>query len=461
MGHLIERGPVAFFGSGKDKKEAGPSELVMAYLEDAQRVRCPFLLSDKRQEASATIQGLDEDASTVTFNLSNPFAGGKGNKVDLVFVLDNIRLGGRGQLMECRSSLLMMTIPEELELMERRQQPRARLNPKEGATATALTGLFDGIGVTGVLESISESGCRLRVEKALSIRDEKRMHLGTALLSPGQPILLLKLNKVPKCPSVMELTGRVAYLSDVSGGLVMALIFDKLRVDYAAAIRSLVSSRGSAIPTSVPPKTRRKAQATEAPLLADPEERAARLRSEEEPISQERSAPPKPAAAPEPTPTPLAAAIISEVEEVPEDTSEKLAEPPRNPALLRLKKRTRTVLLMTPAGYGELLKGYLLDEGYGRVLIAANPQELEAGLSQSGLALVILDNGMPILESLEMVSELKEARSDLPPFILAAEDVSRALVLAAHRSGVSQLLVKPYPLDEAFSTLLEQQMGLL
>lgn len=464
MQFLIKRGPVAFFGSGKDKKDPGSAELVMAYLEDAQRVRCPFLLSDKKQEAPAVLQGMDEEAGTATFHVSAPFSVGKGAQVNLVFIMENTRVGGHGQVMECRSNSLVLTIPEALELMERRKQPRARLNPKEGATVTALTGLFEGIGIHGVLDSISESGCRLRVEKALNLKDEKRMHLGTSLLSPGQAFMLLKLNKVPKCPPVMELSGKLAYLSDASGGLSMAIIFEKPRADFAAAIRSLVSSRGSAIPTSVPPKVRRKLPATEASLLPEPEERAARTRSEEEPLSHQRSTPPRPepsTAVPVVKPVVPPEPAIPEVVEPQEAATEKASEAPRNPALVRLKKRSRTVLLLTAAGYGELLKGYLLDEGYGHVLIAANPQELANGLAQSGIALVLVDNDAPILESLEMVAQLHEENPDLPPIILAAEDVSRALVLAAHRSGISQLLVKPYPLDEALSALLEQQMGLL
>jgi len=449
---------VAFFGSGKDKKDPGSLELVLAYLEDAHRVRTPFLLTDtKRLEVSAVLHSLDEEAGTATFNLSAPFSVTKGSKVDLVFVAENTRIGGRGQVVEIRSTTLILSLPEELELMERRKLPRARINPKEGATVTALTGLFDGIGVNGILESISEAGCRLKVEKALTIKDEKRMHLGTALLNPGQPFILIKLNKVPKCASVMELTGQLAYLADAPGGLAMAIIFEKVRPDLASAIRSLVSSRASAMPTSVPPKVRRKNLPPETSLLADPEDKSTRHRTEEEPVSHERGIPPRPAA-PEPAPVAPPAPVV--VQEPIETPVEKSADVSRNPALLRLKKRTRTLLLYTSAGYGELLKGYLLDEGYGRVLVVANAQELEANLTQSGLGMVIIDNGTPILESLELVSQLHETMSDLPPFILAAEDVSRALVLAAHRSGVSQLLVKPYPLDEAFSTLLEQQMGL-
>jgi CheY-like chemotaxis protein len=264
--------------------------------------------------------------------------------------------------------------------------------------------------------------------------------------------MLIKLNKVPKCPAVMELSGKLVYLSDSGGGLSLGITFETPRGDTATAIRSLVSSRGSAIPTSVPPKVRRKTQAAEESLLAEPGERMARTRIEEKP--------PAPAPAP-PKPPPVQVEPVKvEPDPVPVMESEEEVPPAqtRNPALLRLKKRSRTVLLLTHSGYGDLLKDYLLDEGYGRVLRAASPQEMVSTLVQDSVSLVLIDIGIPILECFEMISNLKESDLELPPVILAAEEVSRALVLAAHRSGISQLLVKPYALDENFSMLLEQQM---
>jgi hypothetical protein len=46
----------------------------------------------------------------------------------------------------------------------------------------------------------------------------------------------------------------------------------------------------------------------------------------------------------------------------------------------------------------------------------------------------------------------------MPPVILAVEAVSTGIVLAAHRQGVTQMLVKPYALDAAFCDLLIQQL---
>lgn len=443
---------MALFSFGKDKKDGGPSELVLAYLEDAQRIRSPFLLKDKRKvDVAATVQSVDEEACSVTFQAP----GGtfeKGAKLDFVFMQENLRLGGTARVMEARSNLVIAELPDELELMERRKQPRARLNPKEGANLTALTNLFEGVGVNGIIESISESGCRVRVEKAINIKDERRLPMGIALLPKGQPFMLLKLNKIPKCPSVMEMEGKVAYLDDAGGGLSMGVEFEKPRGDFASAIRGLVSSRSGTIPTSVPPKARRKAPSPEESLVANESDRASRPAAPKpepaKPAPKEEAAAPSPVPAPEPVPSVAAEAPVPE------------AAPARNPALLRLKKRTRAVVVMASPAYGQLLRDFLVEDGYGRVFVAANRDELLTYMRQPNVGMIFIDADMPVLESFEMVSELHEEEHDMPPVLVAAQEISRALVLAAHRSSVSQLVVKPYSLDETFSSLLEQQMGL-
>ena len=156
--------PMALFGFGKDKRLAGTSDLVLAYLEDAQRVRSPFFVQDGRKvDRPAALQALNEEAGTLNLQVSGPFAGEKGALLSLVFIHENLRLGASSRLVEIRGGTVVLEIPEELELLERRKQPRARLNPKEGATLTGLTSLFEGVGINGVLENLSESGCRVRV----------------------------------------------------------------------------------------------------------------------------------------------------------------------------------------------------------------------------------------------------------------------------------------------------------
>ena len=434
---------MALFGFGKEKKDGNAcSELVLAYFEEAQRLRTVFtLIGPKKNELTATLQGIDEAAGVATFQVNGLLGADKGAKVRFLYIHEGLRLGGGCVLAELRPGLAVLELPDTLEVVDRRSQARARLNPKEGSTLTALTGIFDGVGITGTIENISETGARIRVEKAMSLKGEKRLPLGTALVPPGQAFMLIKLNKLPKCPGVMELEGRAVYLDNAVGGLAMGLSFDKPRADFASSLRSFVGSRATSIPSTPPPKFRRKA--AEAPSgnlqaeesLLPPPRRTAQIL--EEPKALPLPEPPPPPAAPEPP------------------------APPKNDALVRLKKRSRAVvaLVTTPAAC-DLLKEFLQEEGYGRVMVTTSEEDFMEFLQLPNLGLVLLDGEQSTLEALEFVLKLQDAFPNLPPVILAAEHISPSIVLAAHRSGVSTMLVKPYVLDETLSELLTKQMGL-
>jgi len=391
-----------------------------------------------------TLQSLDEEAGTFNIQVGGPYVGEKGAKADFVFIHENLRLGATARVCEIRGGTVVLEIPGELDLLERRKQPRARLNPKEGATLTGLTSLFEGVGITGILENLSESGCRVRVEKAMNIKDQKKLGIGTALVPVGHSFMILKLNKVPRCPAVMEMGGQVAYLDDSSGGLVLGIVFEKS--EFSGALRGMVANRAGSMPSSLPPKARRKT------VLDEPDpEPAPRPEKPPEPVP-----PPK---APEPVKVVVEAVPAPEIKES-LGQGDLAPSSNRNAALIRLKKRSRAAAILASAGHGELLRDHLLEEGYGRVLLAVGWDEVVAHLHEPAVGLLFIDTDRPVLESLEMVQRLRDAGLTLPPTVLAAEEVSRALVLAAHRVGVTHLLIKPYAFDESLSLLFEQQMGL-
>nr|WP_320132951.1 PilZ domain-containing protein [uncultured Holophaga sp.] len=435
---------MALFSFGKEKRDGESTETVLAYLEDAQRVRAQVTVLDARKKSvQALIQGVNDSESTATLQLLGPLPGlEKGAKVELVFQADSLRIGGATKILELRAPTLVVELPETLQLMERRRTPRARLNPKEGATLTALTSLFEGVGFTGLLENISEGGCRVRVEKAMNIKDQKPLPQSEALFPVGHAFMLLKLNKVPKCTQVMEMAGKVAYLESGAGGLLVGLAFEKPRADLAAMIRNLVGSRTTTPPSTLPSKARRKQ-----------ENGIERLGSEgpsapsSRPVETARPFPPAP------PPAPAEAQVEGSPAAPPEPQPEA---PPRNLALIRLKKRSRAVVAqVSDPGHAEGLKGFLEAQGFGRVLMAPGLGELRELLRQPNLGVLLLDCELSFMDLLEEVRSLMDEFHNLPPIILAAEEVSRGTVLAAHRVGVSQLLVKPYALDEAFNSTLE------
>lgn len=434
---------MAIFGFGKEKKESGSSDLVLAYFEEVQRLRTPVQLRDpKDREVAAVLQSIDEEGAKLVFQLSGPLMAEKGDRIRLLYLHDTLRLGAQTKLVEVRSGTAVLDLPGELELRERRKKPRARLNPREGSTLTALTSLFEGVGVSGALENISEEGARLKVERAMEAKGERRLNIATGLFPVGHPFMLVKLAKLPKLSVTVEISGKVAYLDTTGGGLSVGITFTEASPESSGAIRGVVSGRVSALPTTVPPKSRR------------PKDNGTKKENEPAPEPQ------RPRAASTEAEPSLAKPALEEAlsPEAPKD-SKPASE--RNPALLRLKKRARAVVVaMAAGGHRDIVLTHFQDEGYGRVYGASTLTELLGLLKEQTVHLIFIDGGVAELQGFELAEALQQVGEAHIPLVLAAEEVSTSTVLAARRAGVDQLVVKPYALDDAFSTLIEQQMGL-
>ena len=439
---------MALFGYGKEKKGQGQADLVLAYIEDAQRVRTPFKLSNSRGvEITALLIGLSTENGLATFQLQGVLAGDKGSPIQATFILDGLRVGGRFLIVSSRTGQVDLALPEELEVLERRKKPRAKLNPREGATLTALSGIFEGTGMTGIIENLSETGARIRVERAMEIKGERKQSLHTSLIQPGHAFGILRLSKLPRLPGAWECSGQGIYLEGGSAALFLGVSFNSFPSEALGALRTLIGSRVTPIPSTLPPKTRRSAEpepATTGPVSPRPDEPT--LKPKEADPLLEVAAPPVPA--------------IEEAAAEP-PAAEELA-PSRNPALLRLKKRSRTVVVVATPGNAHryLLVDHLTEEGYGKVLVAQTLQDLLGLLEEASPNLLVIEDGVAELQGLELVEALHRIHDELPPIILALEEISTATVLAARRVGVASLMVKPYELDEGFSAVLEEALGL-
>lgn len=449
---------MAIFGQKKARPDA--VELALAYLEEAHRLRIPLtVLGPKGRETSALLAAVGDDR--VTLNLQGPLAAERGDALGLLFHLDGLRFKVSAPLVEAKPGTAILEAPSGIALLERRKKPRARLNAREGATATALTGLFDGIGISGPLENISEGGLRMRAERIMDVKTQRRMHPGTSILSVGQPLMMVKLNKLPKCPT-LELTGTVAYLEADREGLCLGITFSPDKASLLGPIRQLVASRAGSIPTAVPPKARRSQES----LAPEPEPDRIpvpppppRPAPPPPPAAEAAPEPPPPAPVPTPAPGPPAAQLPPEPPEpaaIPEPSE-------RAQALLRVKKRSRTLLLAMPAGMERhRLSTFLAEEGYGRILLATTLTEVLEHLDDpGGIHLVVLDGGVAELEGLALASLiLHRSEGAPPPMLLAETHVDADLVLGSREAGVSHVVVKPYELDGEFARLLEGLLGL-
>jgi len=430
---------MAMFGLKKSKPSEG-SELVLAYLEDAQRVRATlFAVDPKGREVAATLVAVTEER--VTLASQGRVMADKGQAVGLLFYLDGLRLKATARVQELKNGNLVLDLPAKVELAERRKKPRARLNQREGAAITALTGLFDGIGLTGTIENISEGGLCMKVGRAMNVKTQGPMHLGPNLLAAGDAFMVMKLSKLPKCPP-LELGGVVTHVTAEGGSLVIGVAFEAGKEGLLGPVRALVASRTSPIPSSLPAKARR----SQEPEVV-PSEGAVELAPVRPSPKPEPPPPPAPAAEPE---SPAPAADIPAATEA----------PARGSALLRVKKRSRCILLAMPGGPArEALQAFLVADGYGQVLVAATLTELLEHLDRAQL--VFVEGGVAEVQGLALASLLRHRLEEaMPPVILAEDSVDAELVVGAQQTGVAQILVKPYGLDGDFQRMVEEHLGI-
>jgi len=438
---------MAMFGIKKSKSSDG-SELVLAYFEEVQRLRVSLSIVDARGRAvPAGLNSVSEERLSVS--PQGPLTVDKGASVDLLFMLDGLRFKASSKILENKPGNVALELPSGISLAERRKKPRARLNAREGATAIALTGLFDGVGLNGIIENISEGGLCIRVEKVMEVKTQRKMHMGANVLAIGQPLMLIKLTKLPKCAPI-ELAGTVTWV-DASQGLLVGIAFEKGKESVLSPVRSLVASRTTAIPTSVPNKTRR---SQEAPPEPEEPHRPA-PRREPEPVAEAPSPVPKPVAEVPREPEPPAAAPE------PEPAASPVVDE-RAQALLRVKKRSRGILLAMPSGPDrDQLAAFLSEDGYGRVLLTDTLTNLLEQVEKPGIHLIFVDGGVAELQDLALASLLRHKLEDaMPPVILAEASVDAELVLGAQETGVAQILVKPYELDLEFLRMIEGHLGL-
>ncbi len=434
---------MAMFGMKKTKPSEG-SELVLAYLEDAQRVRATmFALDPKGRETPASLVAVTEER--VTLAIQGRVMAEKGESISLIFYLDGLRLKATGRLQEAKAGTLLLDLPATIQLAERRKKPRARLNQREGATAIALTGLFEGIGLTGTIDNISEGGMCLKVGRAMNVKTQGPMHLGPNLLSVGEVFMLIKLSKLPKCP-LLELGGTATHVASEGGILSVGIAFEAGKDSLLGPVKALVSSRSGNIPTSVPPKARRSQEAAPKPMESSVE------------LALPRPVPKKePEVVPDPVPAPAPA--LSQPTQGHEAVPAPEA-PSRGTALLRVKKRTRSLVLAMEEGpERDTLAAFLLADGYGQVLVAATLTELLELLDRAQF--IFVDGGVAEVQGLALASLLRQRlEEDMPPVILAETTVDSELVLGAHEVGVAQILVKPYGLDSDFLRMIEEHLGI-
>ena len=426
---------MSIFGFSKGHHER--PEWVMAYLDEARDLQFQFtLINPEGTRVPAYLAEMDEEAGFGEWRLEGPLFAEKGDLVAMTVVFGELRIGASLKVLETRARAVILELPVRLELAEQRKALRAKLSTLEAVDFTALTGLYEGLGVLGYVENISSSGVRLRISKALMLKTQAPVRLVPTLLAPGQPLVVLKLKKLPKCPSTLDFSGEVVYIESCFRNLYAGVKFAATPADSAEFLDSFLAKRVGELPESIPEKARRKP-----------------LKPVEKPGSKPFVTPPSilPEAElaetlhPEPDPSP-----VTEIQ----------ATPQANTAMLRLKKRGRTIAVVASGDRGESLQNYLQQDGYGKILLAQKPSEIMEMTRQHSVHLVFLDCMASLIQSLDVLAGLRRELPEGVPLVVAVDDIAVSRSPKVQNLGVQKFVAKPYRLDAAFAETLERILGL-
>jgi CheY-like chemotaxis protein len=415
---------------------------ILAWLEELSRIRTVMDLRFGGPDLPilpAKVELVGEETSTCTLSLQRtpPMEPMPGQRVSLVFPLDGQRFQTelvykeRGGYLEYRFKL-----PTAITHAERRDAFRFHFRSRERVQIVVLTGLFEGLGLSGDLVDISMGGCAFILRRAIRIKDERRMPIRPDLLTPGTPLALVRLPDLPRQP-LLECGGHVSHLHQLPGGVTMGVAFENLGALELGILGKFMAERIPGFHTDFPWK-RRFRDLTEADRQA--------------PQPLEYGKEPQ-------APAPDEAAEAFSDTEI-EQLREAIHDEDR---VNKLRKRGKKILLVLPDDLDRtLLMAILHQDGY-RCLFEANSliKALEANRHYP-LDMVMVDQTVGHHGALEVIETLRS--QGLPkktPVVVIQRQPDVRLAVAARAGGVNLVLEHPVDFKGALKAPMEEMLGLV
>ena len=415
---------------------------ILAWLEELSRIRTVMDLRFNGPDVpilTAKVEGVGEETHTCTLSLPRTpsLEPTPGQRVNLVFPLDGQRFQtelvyqGRGGYLEYRFKL-----PVSITHAERRDAFRFHFRSREKVQIVVLTGLFEGLGLSGELVDLSMGGCGFLMQRAIRMRDERRVPIRPDLLAPGAPLALVRLPDLPRLPLV-ECGGHVSHMRQWPGGVTMGLAFENLGAFETGILGKFMAERVPGFHTDFPWK-RRFRDLSEAD------------RQVPQPVGYAAD-PGLPA--PSETVEAFSDAELSELREAIQDEDR----------VNKLRKRGKKILMILPDDLDRtLLMAILHQDGY-RCLFEANSliQALESH-RRFPLDLVVVDQCVGRHGALEVIETLRS--QGLPkktPVLVIQRQPDVRLTVAAKAGGVNLVLEHPVDFQGALKAPLEEMLGLV
>lgn len=424
---------------------------ILAYLEELARLRSAiqiWLQKDDLLPIQARVELVSEEANqfTISSQRSIPVDLDTRFPREMLFVIDGmrfrspIRYQGRGGYMQA-----LFQVPDRVFHAERRNKMRARFGQREKAHVTVLEDLFQGTGATGKLVNLSMEGLCMRIERALSIRYDRRLPLSTALFHQAQELMVVRILDIPNIP-MLECNGRVCHLAEGPEGVRMGLFLHGLGAQESSFLHEVLSRRLPTFGRGFPVKRRRSEM--ELPVGAQEQGGSAEETFEESEGAENEENVQQPGDANGPEGT-------QEHDET--ENAEKEHE-----RLLRLRKAGKRLLLIQSDDLDRaILAGTLQVDGYRQITEARNYLEAIQAIRTVPPDLILIEpqvgthTAQAVLEKLRKQTECQDV-----PVVMVASQPDVRTTLMAKMARVAHVMRDPLNFDGELKGVLVKLLNI-
>jgi len=415
-----------------DEREGEPvlkdQSTILAYIEDLIRIRSFvqfWLKGDDMLPIAGRIDLLSELSGHMTITLQRALPGDiqANTAMEMMFTLEGMRFDAPVKFLRRDGYLrAQFSIPEKVRHAERRTKMRARFGPREKATCTLLEDLFEGHGAAGRLVNLSMEGLCMRIDRAISIRENRQLGISNNLFDLGKSLAVVRIQNLPHTP-LIECCGKVTHIESTSIGVLLGLHLQGLGSAESQWLSHVLARRLPSFARGFPVRHRRGKEELIDEIATNPEQES---EADWQKITDE-----------------------SEDGAVDIDAAEELvaSRPDTHERLLQIKKRGKKILLVIQDDLDRaILSGTLQVDGFRQIHEAGSVVEVLRAVRGGPPDLIILEPTVGNATAQQLLERLRsKAGCESVPAIMITNGPDVRMTLMAKASKIQH--VQSWPVD--------------
>jgi CheY-like chemotaxis protein len=425
-------------------------QMILAYMEELNRLRTPCQLLFRKDDfapAAVKVESVSEEAENFVVSLSRALPSDieQHPSLELTFPLErgrfrcSVHYQGRTGYLKA-----VLGLPLRIKLAERRVAPRARFGPRERASVTLIESLGSGLGATGKLWNLSMGGLAMRVERMISIADDRRLNPSATLFTVGKDFLLLRISDLSRSPMV-ECGARLSYATATPAGILLGLEFKGLGALETRILEQVIHRRLPRSGTTFPVRIRH----SRMDLLASAAAQGGAA-EEDWDVDEESELEAERIEAAGSAGTPL------------DDDHAWLDRSDPKEKVKRLRRAGRNILLVMAEDLDRaILAGTLIVDGFRRLKEARNFSAAVESIRAVQPDVLILDQCIGSHDAKQFLERLRQhGLAEDAKVVMLADKADVKTALMAKLARVDHMQLKPVDYDGSLRNVLERMLNL-